>query len=63
MADPQVSPGALNILVKALADSGLIVVPIMLGSLAPLDPLIAQLLVAGYIRLAPQGNGPGPSGR
>ena len=51
MSDQNVGPGAMSILKNAAADSGRVMVPITLGSLAPLDPLIAQLLVAGYLRL------------
>lgn len=50
MPDPEISPGATSILVNAIADGGMVVVPITLGSLAPLDPLVTQLLVAGYIQ-------------
>ncbi len=39
----------MSMLRLAAADTGQISVPLLLGSLAPLDPFVAQLLVAGYI--------------
>jgi hypothetical protein len=49
--DPRVSPEAVSILCNAMADRGLVVVPITHSSLAPLDRLVTQFLVAGYICL------------
>ncbi|MEJ1933661.1 hypothetical protein WDZ92_25960, partial [Nostoc sp. NIES-2111] len=49
--DQTVSPEAMSMLRLAAADTGCISVPLLLGSLAPLDPFVAQLLVAGYIHL------------
>ena len=51
MAEEALAPEARSILKNAVADTGRITVPITLGSLAPIDPFIAQLLVAEYIRL------------
>ncbi|MEJ1933326.1 hypothetical protein WDZ92_24270 [Nostoc sp. NIES-2111] len=51
MPDQTVSPEALSMLRLAATDTGRISVPLLLGSLAPLDPFVMQLLVAGYIHL------------
>jgi hypothetical protein len=55
MSDQTLSSQAMGLLRNAVGDTGSISVPLVVGSLAPVDPHIVQLLVAGYIQLRQQG--------